>query len=461
MASMYRYAGQTRHRVLVALIAACLVGAGGQAWAGLGDPFFPGTGNRGYDVLRYDVALAYSPGSGKLRARARIVATASARLRRFSLDLDGLRVSAVTVDGSPARFSRGADKLTVVPARAVAAGASFHVLVRYRGRPQRVTDPDGSSEGWIRTEDGAVALGEPTGTASWLPCNNTPTDKAAFRFEITVPGPLKGVANGRLLGVRRDGGRSTFVWGAPEPMAPYLAMIAIGRGRLDRSRIAGISAWTLVDPRLAAGARPALRRLPAIVRFLSRSFGPYPFDAIGSVVDLAPVDYALETQTRPIYTSAPGSAGMVHEMAHQWFGDSVGLTRWPEIWLNEGFATWAEWYYAERSGGKPAARTFARLYRTPASDSGFWNPPPGRLGSVRNLFANSLYLRGAMAVQALRTEIGTDPLLEILRRWTTDHRFATATIPDFIALAEEVSGMQLDQLFDDWLYRRGKPRGYD
>ena len=198
-----------------------------------------------------------------------------------------------------------------------------------------------------------------------------------------------------------------------------------------------------------------------IVRFESKVFGPYPFDALGSIVDVVFLGYAaLETQTRPIYAGAPGRTTVVHEMAHQWFGDSVSLTRWPEIWLNEGFATWAEWYFAERHGGRSAQRTFARLYRTPASNDPFWNPPSGHPGTARNLFSGSVYVRGAMALQALRTEIGTEALLTLLRRWAAEHRHGNATIPEFIALAEEVSGRSLDAFFNDWLYSRGKPLGY-
>jgi aminopeptidase N len=429
--------------------------------AGSGDPFFPNSGSSAYDVDHYGVRLSYQPKSGKLVATARIAATARGHLGRLSLDLEGLRVTDVSVEGVKARFSRDGGKLRVVPASPLAAGQRFVTVIQYRGMPHRVVDPDGSVEGWIRTEDGALALGEPVGTAAWLPCNNSLRDKASFDFRITVPAELKGVANGRLVAVERKDGRKTFAWSESQPMAPYLAVIDIGRGMLVRSEIVGLPSWTMVDSRATGPSRRALRDFPEIVRFESKVFGPYPFDALGSIVDPVALGYeALETQTRPIYFDAPSKTTVVHEMAHQWFGDSVGLTRWPEIWLNEGFATWAEWYYAERHGGRTAQRTFNRLYAVPASTTEFWNPPSGHPGTAKNLFATSVYVRGAMALQALRKEIGTGTMLTILRRWTAEHRHGNATIPQFVALAEEVSNRQLDKLFDDWLYLRGKPLGY-
>jgi aminopeptidase N len=446
---------------LLGVVAVWLLGAGAaQARTGLGDPFFPAAGNPGYDVISYAVHLSYLPGSGEIRAAAIVSATATQPLRRFSLDLDGLKVREVTVGGVRARFSHKDVKLAVTPSSSIPVGTKFAAAVHYRGVPRRVIDPDGSAEGWIRTADGAVGLGEPVGTAAWLPCNDTPRDKAIFRFGISVPEGLKAVANGRLVKVLRGAKGKTYSWNEEQPMAPYLAMVDIGRGRLTRGEIDGVPAWTLVDPKLARSSRRGLRALPRIVRFESQAFGPYPFDALGSVVDSVPIDYALETQTRPVYAFAPPLTFVVHEMAHQWFGDSVGLTRWPEIWLNEGFATWTEWYYAERHGGRSARQVFTRLYRTPASATQFWDPPSGHPGVAKNLFATSVYQRGAMALQALRERIGTPDLLALLRDWAAQHRYGNATIPQFIALAEEVSGGQLDRFFNDWLYKRGKPRGY-
>jgi aminopeptidase N len=441
---------------LLCLLAVSLAGASA-ARAGGADPFFPHSGNRGYDVASYDVHLSYQPASGRLRATARIEATASQRLRRFSLDLDGLRVTAVEVDGAAAGIGRAEGKLKVTPPRALVADQEFAAVVHYRGRPEQVIDPDGTSEGWQRTGDGALAVGEPSGTATWIPCNNSLADKARFSFEISVPAGLKGVANGRLTGVARRGSRTVFDWSASEPMDPYLAVVDIGRGELAHERIAGLPAWTLVDPRLAEQSRPALRALPEIIRFESGIYGPYPFDTAGSIVDLTDLGYALETQTRPIYAFAPDVATVVHETAHQWFGDSVGLKRWPNIWLNEGFATWTEWYYAERHGGRSALRTFRALHRVPASNARLWEPPSGHPGTAKNLFAPSTYLRGGMALEALRLKIGTARMLKILHLWTTRHRYGRVDIDQFVGLADRVSGRHLGGFFHRWLYRRGKP----
>ncbi len=421
------------------------------------EPFFPRAGNRGYDVGFYEVALRYSPGSGRVRASATISATATQDLSVFSIDLYGLQVGEVQVEGEGARYWRGRDKLKIEPARPIASGKSFRLVVYYSGRPQRVVDPDGTSEGWNRTDDGAFAVGEPLGTAAWIPCNNTPVDKAGFAFEVTVPARLSAVANGRLTGVDRNPRLASFAWLQREPMAPYLAVLDIGRGELVRSDAAGVPAWTLVDPRYAQHQR-ALRALPEAISFFSGLYGSYPFGAAGSIVDYAPhLGYALETQTRPIYAFAPDVATVAHETAHQWFGDSVGLRRWPEIWLNEGLSTWSQWYFAERHGGASVARTFRRLYATPASRTRFWDPPSARLGAPQHLFGYSVYARGGMAVQALRVEIGTRALLETLRRWATGHRHGTGTIAEFETLAEAVSGEDLAPLFRRWLYRPGKP----
>jgi aminopeptidase N len=423
------------------------------------EPFFPRAGSRAYDAEHYEVELAYRPGqNGRVKARVRMAALAARPLRRFSLDFVGPRVTEVRVDYRLARFEREGGKLWIVPPKPIPAGAEFEAEVRYRGRPPKVTDPDGTQEGWYPTDDGVLAVGEPQGTAAWIPCNNIPADKATFAFEVKVPQGLKAVANGARFKVEDLGDSVRFRWVERKPMSTYLAVLDIGRGQLVKSRIGKLPSWTLVDPRLAKRSQPVLAELPEIVRFESKLYGSYPFPAAGSIVDRVPeLGYALETQSRPIYPYVPDLTTVVHETAHQWFGDSVGLRRWPEIWLNEGFATWTEWYYAERHGGRSARAIFNRLYRVPASNEEFWNPPSAHPGTAKHLFGPSVYIRGAMALEALRLKIGTQPMLRALRTWAAQHRYGSGTIVEFIALAEEISDRNLDPFFQRWLYRRGKP----
>jgi aminopeptidase N len=421
------------------------------------EPFFPRSGNRGYDVKHYDVSLGYQPRSGQLTARDVIEARATSGLSRFSLDLDGLKVTAVGVDGEPAKYSRGRGKVKIVPATPISKGEAFTVDLRYQGLPRKVIDPDGSTEGWYRTSDGAVAVGEPVGTAAWLASDNAPRDKASFDIQITVPAGVKAVSNGRLVSRRKIDRRVRWSWSEPAPMATYLALVDIGDGKLVQGHIGKLPTWTLIDPRLVKKSRAAIDSLPEIIRWESHLFGPYPFAAAGSVVDLADLEYALETQTRPIYAFAPNRTTVVHETAHQWFGDSVSLERWPNIWLNEGFATWTEWYFAEQHGGASAQEVFAKLYRRPASQTKFWNPPSGHPGQAKNLFVVSTYVRGAMTLQALRDKIGTRDLLRILRAWAAKHHHGNGDIAEFIALADQISGEHLSGFFHRWLFERGKP----
>jgi aminopeptidase N len=428
--------------------------------ASAAEPFFPHAGNLGYDAAHYDLHLAYRPSRNYIKATERFTATSRQALRSFSLDLDGLKVTSVKVGGERATISRGKGKLKVRPAVAIPAKSTFTAVIAYQGRPEVVTDPDGSPEGWYPTPDGAIGVGEPQGTAAWLACNNVPTDKASFDIAITAPAGLKGVSNGRLLGVHRMGATKTWEWSESEPMATYLAVVDIGRGVLTRGKIGNLPTWTFVDTSQVKHSSRSLAQLPTIINFETKYFGPYPFDTAGSIVDPAELGYALETQGRPIYAFAPDRTTVVHETAHQWFGDSVGLTTWPEIWLNEGFAAWSEWFYAEHHGGLSALATFRRLYKTPAAATRFWNPPSGHPGQAKNLFGTSTYVRGGMALEALRVKIGTPDLVRLLRRWTKAHRYGNATIREFIAMAEEVSGKNLKRLFDDWLFERGKPRGY-
>ena len=427
---------------------------------GLGDPFFPNAGNGGYDVSHYGLDLDYTPSSNQLTGSAVIRATATQNLSQFNLDLRGFAISRVLVNGAPAAHARsGEQELVITPDAGLRAGRTFTVTVDYSGTPQVVTDPDGSIEGWVPTDDGAFVVGEPQGSPSWYPVNDNPRDKATFDFDVTVPQGLTVMANGVLVSNKSSGGRTTWVWSETDPMAPYLATATLGRFDLTISKVGDIPSYVAIDPTLSAGN--VFRKLPDMVRFYESIYGPYPFNAVGSVADDAKnVGYSLETQTKPVYSSMPDETTVAHEISHMWYGDSVTLTQWPDIWLHEGFATWSEWIWSEHNGRRSAQQFFDNLYNTPAQNTSFWNPPPGDVGSAANLFDGTVYDRGGMTLQALRQKIGDDDFFRILRRWAAENRYGNVTTPQFIALSEQVSGMQLDHFFDVWLFQPGKPTSW-
>jgi aminopeptidase N len=425
--------------------------------SGAGDPFFPNAGNGGYDVANYDLALAYDPSTDVLDGKAVVTAKATQDLSRFDLDLRGFQISKLTVNGVAAAFTRDGQELVITPRTGIRSGSTFRVAVEYSGIPEVIVDPDQSIEGWIPTDDGAFVVNEPQGSPGWYPSNDTPADKATFDFAVTVPEGLTAVANGVLVSRATSGGKTTWVWKETDPMAPYLSTSTLGRFDLSQTTTAnGLPVYVAVDPQLAKGQ--VLSKLVESVDFYSSLYGPYPFNSVGAIVDSAKVvGYSLETQTKPNFPYVPNEATLVHEISHMWFGDSVTLTQWQDIWLHEGFATWSEWIWSEHQGNKSAAQWFKQLYSTPAKDTAFWNPPPADPGAAAFLFDGTIYYRGGMTLEALREKVGDFTFSRIIRDWATQNRYGSVTTAQFIAHAERISGQNLDRFFDAWLHQEGKP----
>jgi aminopeptidase N len=448
---------------LLALTATVTPATAATTPSGARDPYFPRQGNAGYDVAHYGLTLRYDPATRHLKARAAIAATATTRLRVFYLDFRRtLQVSRVTVDGHAATFTQrgthGHD-LVVTPAVPVGQGDRFRTVVRYAGRPQAVTDPDGSTDGWIETKDGAFVAGEPQGAPTWFPCNDTPRDKARYDFRVTVPTGITAIANGELVGrVTRHGGWHTFRWHSGRPMATYLATVTTGVFRVRTGTTpGGIPYYIATDPKVTAASGAVLDKVPAMTDYFVGLFGPYPFGSTGAVVDHAPkVGYALETQTKPLYDSPPDELTVSHELAHMWFGDSVTLTRWRDIWVNEGFAEFSAWMWSEHTGQK-TAQAYFNLYYAKKADSWVFNPPPANPGGPADMFDGSVYERGAMTLQALRVKLGDGTFFPMLRAWYAAHTYGNVTVPEFTAFASSYAGRDLSGFFQTWLYDEGKP----
>lgn len=431
------------------------------ATLGVGDPIFPGLGNPGYDVVHYDLNLTYDRDVELLTGLVEISATATADLATFNLDFSELEVTSITVDGLPAGHARTDLDLVVAPSRPIAVGDSFVVAVEYAGTPEPVFDSQVAfGLGWLTTPRGTFVVAEPAASNSWFPSNDHPTDKATYTFRLTVPDGTVAIANGTLEETITDLGWNTWVWEMRQPMATYLATVVTGPYEIDVDAASTDLSGVTVRNALLAGdaAAPELARQGEMIAFFAELFGPYPFDAYGIVV-VEGLAAALETQSFSVFgdvvVQGPGFERiLVHEIVHQWFGNLVSPATWRDTWLNEGFATYGEWLWLEAEEGRVALETAIREERDLLAEQ---EPAPPAEPTADQLFGESVYRVGAMALHALRLEVGDEVFFEILRTHLDRFAFSSATTADFVAVAEDVSGRDLDAFFQGWLFEPGIP----
>ncbi|MEC4017480.1 M1 family metallopeptidase [Streptomyces sp. H27-D2] len=460
-----------RHRLTaLSAAAACLLlaipasAAGAAPGApGIGDPYYPDYGNGGYDVSHYDLRLKYQPKTDALEGTATILATATQSLSRFNLDF-ALDVREVLVNGKKAKFATsGAHELEITPGTPLDKGKQLSVVVRYSGTPSEVEVTGFTS--WLRTPDGAVAANEPEAAWWWFPSNDHPTDKATYDISVSVPDGNQAISNGVLVSQSSKLGWTRYNWRSNKPQATYLATLAVGKFDITTDKTeSGLPVLNAYSKDLgdnAGAARASVERSAEVADWLSGVFGPYPFDALGGYVPNVTTGYALETQTRPFYSPKQFAGGsnvsvVVHELAHQWYGDSVSLKGWRDIWVNEGFARYAQWLWSEKEGEGTTRELADYAYASHPADDAFWTVKPGDPGPDKQ-FDAAVYDRGAMAVQALRDEVGDEDFFAVLKQWPARNKHGNGSVQDFLKLAEKVSGKPLAQLFDDWLFTPSKP----
>ncbi|WP_460407565.1 M1 family metallopeptidase [Actinophytocola sediminis] len=431
---------------------------------GVGDPYFPLDGNGGYDVGHYDLRLSYDPSSGELWGTTTILATATQDLTRFNLDFL-LAPSAVLVNNAPAEFtSQDNGELVVRPASPVADGSRLLVVVKYRDNPAKYTRYD--KQAWRPDANGVLIAGEPHIATWWFPSNDHPSDKATYDVSMAVPPGLQFISGGLFLRTEQlPDGWTRWNWRSTSQRATYLASSVIGDFDIHHQTAPNgqqfITAYEKNTVNRAA-AEASFERTPELVDFLASKFGPYPFEAQGGV--LTARAGGLETQARPFvgdnyFGNGTAVPVVLHELAHQWFGNSVSVHQWRDAWLNEGFSTYAEYLWSEDNGeASAAAMAKARYDQYPAED-GIWSvavaePPPY---GAPHPAASAIYHRGAMALQNLRVTVGDETFLAILRGWTLANKDGDASTEDFVAHAERVAGRSLAAVFDTWVYSVGKP----
>lgn len=424
---------------------------------GIGDPYYPKLGNGGYNVQHYTITLDVDPAANSVTGSTTILANAAEALSSFNLDFHGLTLESVTVNEAEAKYSRSGDELTVTPAAVLEASKPFTAVIHYRGTPGTVTSGGISGMGWSHGESGTINVwGESDAASTWYPNNNHPRDKATYRFEISVPDPWMVAATGSLKETTKNGDRTTFVWEMDQPMATYLASINIDRYELaTQTGPNGLSIRNYFPTDFPVSYRSRFSTLPAMIDFFDDLFGPYPFDEYGVVIAgedglCEQAQIALEAQTLSLHCPSQvmiSEGVIVHELAHMWFGDSVSLENWKDIWLKEGFATYASWLWQARDD--PAA--LAGIANN-ARDSYFDTPHPVADPGPDNLYSIESYTGGSLVLYALQQEVGNEIFFRIAQTYAEQYKGGNAGTDEFIAVAEEVSGRDLTSFFDAWLF---------
>ncbi|WP_454195444.1 M1 family metallopeptidase [Nocardia sp. Marseille-Q1738] len=428
------------------------------------DEYLPQNGNRGYRVSRYELELAYRVAGNRLTGRATITAVTTAVRPRFALDLaQALTVSKVFVNGTKAtKFAHQHGKLVITPQQRIPAGGVLSVVVHYGGIPKPVRGPWGEV-GWEELTEGALVASQPNGAASWFPCDDHPSSKATYQISITTDSPYYALANGTLLRKQTKASQTTWVYEQSEPMSSYLATIQIGHYRKHRigSSQAPVPMQAVLPPRLRANFDHDFARQPKMLEVFTEKFGPYPFECYTVVVTDDELEIPIEAQGISIFGAnhCDGRRGaerlVAHELAHQWFGNSLTIQQWRDIWLHEGFACYAEWIWSEAAGG-PTADQLARAARHNLSrqpqDIIVGDPGP------RRMFDDRVYKRGALTLHALRLELGDSTFFNLLREWTIRYRHSSVTTEEFTDLAGHYSLVPLRPLWDSWLLAEPLPQ---
>lgn len=412
------------------------------------DKYYPKDGNGGYDVASYDVTLDYDKTA--IKATSKIKATTTQDLTRFNLDLRGLDVSSVTVDGQKATFAReGEHELVITPGEKLAKGAEITIEVAYSGKPQSIKTPRGVS-GWRTLTDGSVvALGSPHGAQTWMPVNDTQVDKAIVSLTVTAPEGYTTIAGGtQSTGATRDG-RVTTKWSDATPVAPGAIMLVMGSFELKKGTLDGKPVYTA----LGKGTNSALADKQAeVIKFLSTKITPYPMSSSGALMLSCDGGWCAEgyfnaPQTRSVLCGCAGESDLVHTTAAQWYGNEVSPKTWADASLIDSQAKYATWLWDEHKGVKLDER-YKEIMAKVAGDEKFWarklsDPGKGQEFAVAD--------KGVLMTHALRMKVGDEKFFKLYHSFVQTNHMWNQGWYDWQLFAKAKTQTKLDPFFKAWV----------
>lgn len=419
--------------------------------------------NLGFEVTHYDLDLTYRVEPNLLQGEAVLHIRALEALDKLTLDLGGAMVARrITAKHAPrvAKFRLSGGKLRLNFAETIAEGQEFELCIRYGGAPRPLRTPWGDI-GWEETESGSLVASQPNGAPSWFPCDDTPSAKATYDIRITADDPFVVISNGKLVSCRRAGGSMTrWHYRVKHPMATYLATVQVGE-YIDIPLGPNVRAWA--PARLKQVVLEEFAQQQEMVDFYSALFGHYPFADYQVVITDDELEIPLEAQGMSIFGSnhVKGDHAferlIAHELSHQWFGNSVGLSEWKDIWLNEGFACYCEWLWFEHAHGRPAHESARSHYQVLArKKQDILLSDPG----THDMFDDRVYKRGALTVHALRRLLGDELFFLTVREYLSAAQHSTVTPDDLISRlsAVAVDPSAVDALLDEWLNHEALPK---
>jgi aminopeptidase N len=435
-----------------------------------------------WQPVHFDIKLAFDNNLSRINSATTDVTVLirQSDVTKIDFDFGTMPVSAVRVDNETARFGQTGEKLDVYLNNPANKDQKLNISVTYSGVPE---------DGLILTKDrdgnpSAVGDNWADRVHNWIPCLDHPSAKASVRFTVTASSNNVVVANGVLESSKEfrgvnDSRWTNWIYNETRPVSPYNMVVAVGQfanATLKTNSPVPISYYVPQSDRkfAAQGFSPAA---PSVLTF-SNLIAPYPYGKLALIVGATKFG-GMENANTIVFTpqlfkdflidkprsaryKIPGAVEEVvaHEIAHQWFGDTVTEATWADLWLSEGFATYFAGVFLEKNEGKAAFRTYMREKAKSYLEYEKTRKSPIHDTETEKLFdllTPNNYEKGAWALHGLRGLLGDQAFFEGLRNYYKEHEDSTATTEDLRAAFEKASGKDLKDFFERWIYKSGHP----